>query len=154
ARRREPADPPRGGAVAPRNDVARPPGGPVRGGRGGWDGTSVRPNDGRGRARASAASRTTAARFGPRSARFWYARSAMTRFSSRLAGAGARAALGLALVLALAPDLATAQSARAQHRVVVHRFAGPRGSAARASLVRSLEENGVVVLTDGEVRAA
>lgn len=78
----------------------------------------------------------------------------MTRFSSRLAGAGARAALGLALVLALAPDLATAQSARAQHRVVVHRFAGPRGSAARASLVRSLEENGVVVLTDGEVRAA
>ncbi|HJL15919.1 MAG TPA: hypothetical protein RMH99_09695, partial [Sandaracinaceae bacterium LLY-WYZ-13_1] len=39
-------------------------------------------------------------------------------------------------------------------RVVVQRFRGPRGSALRRQLIRDLEDHGVVVLDDAEVRAA
>lgn len=59
-------------------------------------------------------------------------------------------ALACASAVAAAPEPASAQA----RRVVVQQFSGPRGSTARAALVRNLEENGVVVLDDAEVRAA
>lgn len=59
----------------------------------------------------------------------------------------------LALAIGLAPERALAQPTMAR-RVVVQQFSGPRGSTARAALVRNLEENGVVVVSDDEVRDA
>ncbi len=74
----------------------------------------------------------------------------MARFFRMCTGAGL-VALACAGALSASPQRASAQGAR---RVVVQQFSGPRGSTSRAALVRSLEENGVVVLEDDEVRAA
>jgi hypothetical protein len=60
------------------------------------------------------------------------------------------AALGTALVV-LASPVAWAQPAR---RVIVQPFSGPQSGGARAALIRDLEENGVVVVPDDQVRAA
>lgn len=56
-----------------------------------------------------------------------------------------------AIVLVASPTLAQPRAAR---RVIVQQFVGPQGASARASLIRSLEESGVVVVPDNEVRAA
>ncbi len=61
------------------------------------------------------------------------------------------AILTLGLALPSAPALAQPSAAQ---RVVVQQFSGPRGSTSRAALVRNLEENGVVVVSDAEVREA
>lgn len=42
----------------------------------------------------------------------------------------------------------------AARRVVVQQFSGPRGSTARAALIRDLEEHGVVIVPEDEVRSA
>jgi len=55
------------------------------------------------------------------------------------------------LFLSVAP--VEAQPQRAQ-RVIVERFSGPRGGAMRRALVRDLEDHGVVVVDESEVRAA
>lgn len=60
--------------------------------------------------------------------------------------------VGLA-ALALGGGEARAQSSAAQ-RVVVDSFGGPQGGTTRAALVRSLEENGLVVIPSDEVDAA
>lgn len=55
------------------------------------------------------------------------------------------------LLLASAPVEAQPQPAQ---RVIVERFRGPRGSAMRRALVRDLEDNGVFVIDESEVRDA
>ena len=57
------------------------------------------------------------------------------------------------LALALGGSTAEAQP-RAAQRVVVDSFGGPQGGTTRAALVRSLEENGLVVIPGDEVDAA
>src|SRR5690606_21005870 len=59
----------------------------------------------------------------------------------------------LVLASALVASQAAAQPGAAQ-RVVVESFGGPRGGTTRASLIRSLEENGIVVVPNREVAAA
>ncbi len=61
------------------------------------------------------------------------------------------ASLALLLVLSAGHVLAQPVAAR---RVVVDRFSGPRGQTARRALIRDLEEHGVVVVDESEVRAA
>lgn len=58
-----------------------------------------------------------------------------------------------ALALALAASDVHAQPTAVQ-RVVVESFGGPRGGTTRAALVRSLEDNGVVVVPEDEVATA
>jgi len=59
----------------------------------------------------------------------------------------------LAFVAALSVLPAHVAEAQGQ-RVVVQRFSGPRGAALRRRLISNLEENGVSVVAEGEVRAA
>lgn len=61
--------------------------------------------------------------------------------------------VGLAALALLGASGAQAQP-RAAQRVVVDSFGGPQGGTTRAALVRSLEENGVVVIPSDEVDAA